>query len=172
MATTIEIPASIMAAAAEAGKQQMQALIEKERNVDGYTDNAEELSATNAFFDSLVPEASIQGESIVLSLPDVSNEWGETMETGTNPVAGGQNGMVTHPDGHQEPSRVPPALWGTPLPWLQTAASTWRENVTAQAQTLIPETIREVISGYSGELGEVVKEWASEMLQAALGGAS
>lgn len=169
---TIEIPAMIMAAAAESGRQVLKDLIEKERNVDGFTDNAEELAATNAFFDSLVPEATTGDGMLSFSIPDTNNEWGETISEGTDPVAGGQGGMVTYPDGHQEPSKVPPQLWGTSLPWLKAAASTWRENVVTQAKTLIPEAVRNTMSEYSQQIGESVSGWVKEMLQQALGGAT
>lgn len=170
MATTIEIPAMVMAVAAEAGKQLLKDLIEQERNVDGFTDNAEELAATNALFDSLLPETSIANGSISFSISNPDSEWGETIEHGTDPVAGGQGGMVTHPDGSQEPSRVPPQLWGTPLPWLQTAGTMWLDNVMTKARTLIPERVTSVISEYSSEIGEAIAPYITERLAAALGG--
>lgn len=168
---TIEIPAIVMAAAAEAGRQQLKALVEKERNVDGYTDNAEEMAATNAFFDSLVPEASSGDGMIRISLPDSDSPWGNTMEAGvTNPVIGGQGGMVTHPDGSKTKSEAPKQLYNTPLPWFATAAATWRENVMTQAQTLIPDAIRNAVSEYSSEIAESVKEYVAQKLAAVMGG--
>lgn len=172
MAATIEVPAVVMAAAAKAGEQQLKSLIEKERSVDGFTDNAEEMAATNAFFDSLVPTASVSDGMVRFSIPDSNDQWGNTIEEGTSPVSGGQGGSVTHPDGHQEPSRVPIQLQGTPLPWLSAAGVTWKDNVIKQAQTLIPEAISSVISEYSEEISKSVRPYIEEILASALGGSA
>lgn len=134
-----------------------------------YSDNEDEYAATMAVIDSVRAHISANGASISLSFDYGESLWMDVIESGQPaPVLGGDNGIVTYPDGHQEPSRVPPQFWGKPFPEGAEPPSYIIDNIKTISSSMFYDDIQEQINNET--VREIAKEYVAEQLQNALRG--
>lgn len=84
------------------------------------------------------------------------------------PLSGGRNGTVTNPDGSVRPTNVPQALWGTPLPEYAKEPNPVTDGIKQMLKSLVPQWIRETVSGAKTEIAQIIKPRIAKELQAAL----
>ena len=97
----------------------------------------------------------------------------EILEKGMNaPLSGGDNGMVTEPDGTRRPSLVPPQLWGQELHEYAKDPDPSFNNIQIKLQDLVPAWINDVVEDSKPEIADLLKPEIVKQLQSALGGGS
>lgn len=86
------------------------------------------------------------------------------------PLSGGNNGLVTEPNGDTHISNVPSQLWGTELTWYAKAPNPITEEANKMLATLAPDMIRAAVSACNGRITKEAASYFKSEILAALGG--
>ena len=84
------------------------------------------------------------------------------------PVTGGAGGFVHNPDGSTETSKVPPELWGKPIPEFAKTGSDVLGEVKTMLSDLFFEEVRHVVAASNYEIAAQAKDYVLKELKSVL----
>lgn len=117
-------------------------------------------------------QCSVKGEGQALSFtltPSQSYLLNYLKSHGT-PVAGGDGGTVHDVDGSTYPSKVPPQLWGTELPWLKLPTVQGEDEAMHILEIMAPDCANDAVQKSSDQIAEYIKPLVQQELSQVLGG--
>jgi len=86
------------------------------------------------------------------------------------PVTGGDGGTVHDVDGSTYPSKVPPQLWGVPLPWLELPTVQGEDEAQHILEIMAPDCANDAVQKSSAEIAELIKPIVTQEISQRLGG--
>ena len=141
---------------------------ERMKESDEYSDNPEESAQMQEEIDATDIRFEVSGTQVMAEIVTSGSAYDKISTEGKEiSYSGGQNGIVTYPDGHKEPSKVPVSLQGQPVPDSEEPKSVWKENAIKIIKSLLPGQIRDYLQA---KLGERIAPIIGQMLSSQLAG--
>ena len=142
-------------------------------NASEYGMNDKESEELMKIADGINISLSSGGSSLQLEITYGESPYLNIIENGMSaPLAGGDNGVVTNPDGSQEPSEVPEPLWGNPID----SYAKEGEDVMGEVKEMLTSLFRDAVVQAAGEARpEIIETIRPELVrhvQQSIGGAA
>lgn len=134
-----------------------------------YGENVDEMEALQKIADGIKCRVEQSDSGISQAIDFDDNDRGnylEVIEEGMSaPLTGGDNGIVTEPDGSTRQSNVPERLWGNPIEEYSKQGSEILEEIRMMLQDLFRTYIQELISDSRSELVNIARNYVVQELQ-------
>ena len=129
--------------------------------------NQEELDALNHLADRIRCNINKTDSGVSLSIEyDDDYEYLNVIQEGMDaPLTGGNNGIVTNPDGSTEQSKVPQTLWGTPLEQYAKEGEDVIGEIRTMLTDLFKDRVQEAVSESKQKITDIVKPYITNELQ-------
>jgi hypothetical protein len=126
-----------------------------------YGDNDEEMKALEDIANGIKCRVESTEEGLSLAIDYEYEDPGDylsVIEDGMSaPLTGGNNGIVTNPDGSTRQSEVPPELWGNPIEEYSEAGSEIKDEIHAMVSDLFASYVETLVSESRSEIAEIAK---------------
>ena len=107
-----------------------------------------------------------EGNSVSFKLNVKESYLIEYLKSHGTPVTGGDQGEAHNVDGSTYESRVPPDLWGTPLPWLELPhLEIVKSEIEPILKIMAPEAVKSSINSSSSAFKDILKMMLTQELK-------
>lgn len=128
-----------------------------------YGQNEDEAQALEKIADGIKCTISSVSTGLTLDIDFDNNDAGhylDVIQGGMGaPVTGGEGGFVHNPDGSTETSKVPPELWGNPIPEFAKQGSDVLGEVRMMLQQLFADEVRNIVQEQKPQIATLVKNY-------------
>lgn len=134
-----------------------------------YGDNEEEYDALERISNAFNCHVAQTEEGLRLTFDTDGGDKGnylDVIEDGLPaPISGGNNGIITNPDGSMRRSLVPEQLQGTLLPWYEEPASNVMNELKIMLADLFRDYTENLVHDYRSEISDIMKRYAAEEIR-------
>lgn len=129
--------------------------------------NQEELDAINHLADTIKVKINKTDSGVSLSVYyDDDYEYLDVIQNGMEaPLSGGNNGIVTNPDGSKTNSNVPRNLWGQPLDEYAKEGEDVIGEIRMMLTDIFKERVQEAVTECKPQIANIAKSYLSKEIQ-------
>lgn len=134
-----------------------------------YGDNEEEIAVLQNIAENIKCTVETSDGGVSLNIDFDNGDRGNYLEVVENgmpaPQTGGDNGVVTNPDGSTRLSEVPQQLWGNPIEEYSEQGSEILQEIKTMLTSLFKTYVEDVISDCRSEITKIAKEYVENELR-------